>query len=75
MTIATAEVTRADQLQVGWFLEDRTLPGTHGDRVEIQWVGHHDRRNRTYIAGVEERSRNPVQLAYDDDKSVKVWRG
>lgn len=64
----------ARELQVGWHLKDATLPGTHGQRIEIQWVGHHKARKRTYVAGVEELSRNPVQLAYDDDKTVKVWQ-
>ena len=63
---------RADKLNVGDIIEDRSLAGIHGDKVEIQWVGHHNRRGRTYLAGVEQRSKNPVQLAYDDDKRVTV---
>ena len=63
---------RAAQLKVGDIIEDRSLAGIHGDKVEVQWVGHHDRRKRTYLAGVEQRSKNPGQLAYDDDKQVTV---
>lgn len=63
---------RADKLKVGDVIEDRTLAGIHGDKVNVQWVGHHDRRGRTYLAGVERSSLNPVQLAYDDDKLVTV---
>lgn len=65
---------KASELQVGDKLFDRLLAGTHGQRVEVQWVGHHERRGRTYVAGVEETSRNPVQLAYDDVAEVKIFR-
>ena len=63
----------AVRLEAGMVLHDPTMLGTHGQDVKVQWVGHHDRRKRTYVAGVEERSRNPATLAYDDDKEVTVW--
>ena len=46
--------------------------GAHGQCVKVQWIGHHHRRKRTYVAGVEERSGEPITLAYDDDKEVTV---
>jgi hypothetical protein len=63
----------AIELAVGDLLFDPAKTGTHQQRVVVQWVGHHDRRNRTYVAGVEESSRNPVTLAYDDTDTVKVY--
>ena len=63
---------RADQLQAGMLLNDPSMLGAHGQRVKVQWVGHHNRRKRTYVAGVEERSGDPITLAYDDDKEVTV---
>ena len=47
----------AAELKVGMLLHDPSLYGTHGDRIEVQWTGHHDRRGRTY----------------DDDAKVSVW--
>ena len=55
----------AVRLEAGMLLNDPSMLGAHGQRVKVQWVGHHDRRKRTYVAGVEERSRNPVTLAYE----------
>jgi hypothetical protein len=64
----------AQDLQVGDLLYDRLLSGTHGSRVNVQWVRAHSRRQRTYVAGVEENSGDPVQLAYDNIAKVKVFR-
>jgi hypothetical protein len=64
----------AKELVVGDLLYDPVKSGTHGSRVEVQWTGHYDRRQRTYVSGIEETSGNPVQLAYDDGEKVKVWR-
>lgn len=72
--MTTGEEIPAAEIQTGYLLQDRTLAGTHGQRVEVQWVGHHNLRKRTYVAGVEELSRHPVQLAYDDAKKIQVWR-
>lgn len=64
----------AQKLQVGDLLFDRLLSGTHSQRVEVQWIGKYRSRGRVYVAGVEELSRNPVQLAYDNDADVRVFR-
>lgn len=70
----TNTFTAAKDLRLGDKLFTPEYSGTHGQRVEVQWIGHHARRARTYVAGLEESSRNPVTLAYDDDKEVNVWR-
>lgn len=67
------EIPAAD-LVAGDYLYDPIKYGTHGQRVIVQWTGHHDRRRRTYVAGVEETSRSPVMLAYDDTDTVRVYR-
>lgn len=64
----------AAQLQTGDLLYDPAKAGAHGQRVHVQWIGHHGARRRTYVAGIEERSQNPVQLAYDNTDKVKVYR-
>lgn len=64
----------AQELQIGDLLYDRLLSGTHGQRVKIEWLGKHRSRGRVYVAGVEENSGNPVQLAYDNSSDVKVFR-
>lgn len=66
--------TDAIDLQIGDKLFDPAKTGTHQNRVEIQWVAQHRGRRRTYVAGIEEQSRNPVQLAYDNIDKVKVFR-
>ena len=66
--------TDAIDLQIGDKLFDPIKAGTHQSRVEVQWLGHHLGRRRTYVAGVEERSGNPVTLAYDNIDKVKVYR-
>lgn len=73
-TTETNASIAASALDVGDKLFDPTKAGTHAQRVEVQWLGHHRTRQRTYIAGVEEHSRNPVQLAYNDDDVVKIFR-
>ena len=74
MSTETNTEIKAETLQVGDLLYDRLLGGTHGSRVKVEWLGNHNRRRRTYVAGVEERSGDPVQLAYDNGAEVKVWR-
>lgn len=75
MTVICTNVNiDAAELKVGDRLFDPAKSGTHQQRVVVQWTGHHDRRKRTYVAGVEEVSRNPVTLAYDDADKVKVFR-
>lgn len=64
----------ATDVLVGDLLYDPAKTGTHSQRIEVQWIGHHDRRKRTYLAGLEETSRNPVTLAYDDADIVHVYR-
>lgn len=73
-TTETNVETDAIDLQVGDKLFDPVKSGTHQSRVEVQWLGHHRGRRRTYVAGVEETSGNPVQLAYDNVEKVKVYR-
>ena len=63
----------AREIQVGWLLKDRSLAGTHGQRIEVQWVNHYAARERTYVAGVEESSKAPVQLVFPFGKEVQVW--
>ena len=65
---------QAIDLTVGDYLYDPAKSGTHGQRVIVQWTGLHRSRQRTYVAGLEETSRNPVQLAYDNHEKVKVYR-
>lgn len=73
-TVITNTDLIAEDLQIGDKLYDRLLSGTHGQRVEVEWIGKHKLRGRIYVAGVEEQSRHPVQLAYDNGSKVKVWR-
>lgn len=74
MSAETNNELNADELKVGDLLYDPAKYGTHGQRIIVQWIGFHNTRNRTYVAGLEERSLNPVQLAYDNDDQVKVFR-
>lgn len=64
----------AINLRVGDLLYDPAKSGTHGSRVKVEWVREYRGRRRTYVAGIEERSGNPVTLAYDNSDRVKVWR-
>lgn len=64
----------AEDLKLDDFLYDPMLAGTHGQRIVVQWLGQHKGRGRTYVAGVEELSRHPVQLAYDNEAKVKIYR-
>lgn len=66
--------TVACDVQVGDLLYDPVKGGTHGQRIIVEWTGRHQHRKRTYVAGVEERSGNPVQLAYDNGETVQVFR-
>jgi hypothetical protein len=74
MSAETNAEIPADELKVGDLLYDPAKYGTHGQRIEVQWTGHHSIRNRTYVAGIEELSHFPVQLAYGDEDEVKVFR-
>jgi len=74
MSTDTNTSMTACELQAGDLLYDPVKAGTHGQRVLVQWIGRHARRKRTYVAGVEERSLDPVTLAYDDTDEVKVYR-
>lgn len=64
----------AKDLQVGDTIVDRSLAGTHAQRIIVEWVRHYDRRSRTYVSGVGETYGDPVQLGYDDAKLVETWR-
>lgn len=74
MSIETNTDLSAEELRVGDKLYDRLMSGAHGQRVEVEWIGRHKSRGRVYVAGIEERSRNPVTLAYDNGAKVKVYR-
>lgn len=74
MSANTNTETEAAGLRIGDLLYDPAKSGTHGSRVDIEWMRPHLSRKRVYIAGVEERSKNPVQLAYDFTDIVKVFR-
>lgn len=71
MTTATDTKTPVTEIVVGDKIHDPAKTGTHGQWVEVEWVGHHRSRKRTYFAGVEELTRNPVTVAYDDTETVK----
>lgn len=74
MSAETNTELAAEELKVGDLLYDPAKSGTHGSRVHVEWVRSHSSRRRTYVAGFEERSKNPVQLAYDFIDKVKVFR-
>lgn len=72
--LETNTEVQAIAIKIGDLLYDPAKAGTHQSRVVVQWRGHHGIRRRSYIAGVEEVSGHPVQLAYDDGENVNVWR-
>lgn len=74
MSVDTNTEVQAIAVKLGDLIYDPIKSGTHGQRVVVEWRGHHGVRRRSYIAGVEESSRNPVTLAYDDADKVKVFR-
>jgi hypothetical protein len=74
MTIELNEKVPAIELVVGDYLYDPMKSGTHGERIIVEWTGHHGYRKRTYVAGLEEHTRNPVTLAYDDTDPVSIYR-